>query len=382
MWLSSTLLAAVAIIVGVLATFHPQTDGEADLWRAAVPIASLAVMGGGAYALQRLHGPVDTIIGLLVVCASAFAYALSVEPLLTPGQKSDSIVLSLPIVAATVSGVGRRSLTSCLVVCGLAYAAASSAALLGADLGGRVVVLDFTAFGSFVAVALLLVVLWVARRGAVQQAPALDRAAKMQQSVVEEARLLGHASSLLHDTVLGDLHALAMLAPGTIPDSHLAVIRRDLELLERSDDLMRTTGAGAIPGLIEATSESRLAHALDRVGARGLRVIVSGDAAELTRLDPVAEEALVGAVEQCLVNVILHAGVSIAELAIAVSGEEVTAMVVDAGSGFVPSSAPADRLGLRISVYDRMLGVGGTATVWSRPGAGTSVLLTVPRSTA
>lgn len=382
MWLSSTLLVAVAIIVGVLATFHPQTGGEADLWRAAVPIASLAVMGGGAYALQRLHGPVDTIIGLLVVCASAFAYALSVEPLLTPGQKSDSIVLSLPIVAATVSGVGRRSLTSCLVVCGLAYAAASSAALLGADLGGRVVVLDFTAFGSFIAVALLLVVLWVARRGAVQQAPALDRAAKMQQSVVEEARLLGHASSLLHDTVLGDLHALAMLAPGTIPDSHLAVIRRDLELLERSDDLMRTTGAGAIPGLIESTSESRLAHALDRVGARGLRVIVSGDAAELTRLDPVAEEALVGAVEQCLVNVILHAGVSIAELAIAVSGEEVTAMVVDAGSGFVPSSAPADRLGLRISVYDRMLGVGGTATVWSRPGAGTSVLLTVPRSRA
>ena len=382
MWLSSTLLVAVAIIVGVLATFHPQTGGEADLWRAAVPIASLAVMGGGAYALQRLHGPVDTTIGLLVVCASAFAYALSVEPLLTPGQKSDSIVLSLPIVAATVSGVGRRSLTSCLVVCGLAYAAASSAALLGADLGGRVVVLDFTALGSFVAVSLLLVVLWVARRGAVQQAPALDRAAKMQQSVAEEARLLGHASSLLHDTVLGDLHALAMLAPGTIPDSHLAVIRRDLELLERSDDLMRTTGAVAIPGLIESTSESRLAHALDRVGARGLRVIVSGDAAELTRLDPVAEEALVGAVEQCLVNVILHAGVSIAELAIAVSGEEVTAMVVDAGSGFVPSSAPADRLGLRISVYDRMLGVGGTATVWSRPGAGTSVLLTVPRSRA
>ncbi|KQP56483.1 sensor histidine kinase [Agreia sp. Leaf283] len=382
MWLSSTLLAAVAIIVGVLATFHPQTGGEADLWRAAVPIASLAVMGGGAYALQRLHGPVDTTIGLLVVCASAFAYALSVEPLLTPGQKSDSIVLSLPIVAATVSGVGRRSLTSCLVVCGLAYAAASSAALLGADLGGRVVVLDFTALGSFVAVSLLLVVLWVARRGAVQQAPALDRAAKMQQSVAEEARLLGHASSLLHDTVLGDLHALAMLAPGTIPDSHLAVIRRDLELLERSDDLMRTTGAVAIPGLIESTSESRLAHALDRVGARGLRVIVSGDAAELTRLDPVAEEALVGAVEQCLVNVILHAGVSIAELAIAVSGEEVTAMVVDAGSGFVPSSAPADRLGLRISVHDRMLGVGGTATIWSRPGAGTSVLLTVPKSRA
>lgn len=381
MWLSSILLAAVAIIVGVLATLHPQTAGDADLGRAAVPIASLALMGGGAYALQRFHGPVATVVGLLVVCATAFAYALSVEPLLTPGQKSDSIVLSLPVVAATVSGVGRRSLTACLVVCGLAYAFTSSAALLGAELGGREIVLDLTAFGSFVSVSLLLVVLWVTRRRAVQQAPALDRAAKMQQRIAEEARLLGHASSLLHDTVLGDLHALAMLPPGTIPDSHLAVIRRDLELLERSEDLMGAPGTVSIPGLIESTSESRLAHVLDRVGARGLRVIVSGDAAELTALDPVAEEALVGAVEQCLVNVILHAGVSIAELAIAVSGDEVTAMVADAGRGFNTSSMPADRLGLRISVHDRMLGVGGSATVWSRPGAGTSVLLTVPRRT-
>ena len=112
MWLSSILLGAVAIIVGVLAILHPQSAGDADPWRAVVPIVSLGLIGGGAYALQRLHGRVDTVVGLMVVCAAAFAYALSVEPLLTPGQKSDSIVLSLPVVAATVSGVGRRSQTT------------------------------------------------------------------------------------------------------------------------------------------------------------------------------------------------------------------------------------------------------------------------------
>jgi hypothetical protein len=373
-------LLSVAVIVGVLSTFPPLTGGVADPARAIIPIASLAVMGGGAYALQVRHGTVESVIGLLIVCAAAFAYALSVEPLLTPGQKSDSIVLSLPVVAATVSGVGRRSLTACLVVCGLAYAATSSAAVLGAHLGGREVVLDFTAFGSFVAVSLLLVVLWVARRGAVQQAPALDRAAKQQQGIVEEARLLGHASSLLHDTVLGDLHALAMLAPGPIPAGHLAVIRRDLELLERSEELLAAPGTAPIPGLIESTSESGLARMLDRVGARGLRVVVSGDAADLAALDPEVEEALIGAVEQCLVNVIVHAGVSLAELAIVTSGDDVAAMVADSGHGFVSSSTPSDRLGLRLSVHDRMLGVGGSATVWSRPGSGTSVLLTAPRS--
>lgn len=381
-WLSSILLASVAVIVGVLATFPPGSGGDADLYRAIVPIASLAVLGGGAYSLQRRHGRAETVIGLMVVCAAAFAYSLSVEPLLTPGQKSDSVVLSLPVVAATVSGVGRRSLTACLVVCGLGYLVTSSAAVLGADLGGRVIVLDFTALGSLIAVSLLLIVLWVARRGAVQQVSALDRAAKQQQRIVEEARLLGHASSLLHDTVLGDLHALAMLAPGPIPDSHLTVIRRDLELLERSDLLMRAPGTIPIPGLIESTSESVLARMLGRVGARGLRVVVSGDAAGLAALEPAAEEALVGAIEQCLVNVIVHAGVSLAELAIVVSGDDVTATIADSGRGFVSSSTPADRLGLRLSVHDRMLGVGGSATVWSRPGSGTSVLLTVPKRSA
>jgi signal transduction histidine kinase len=381
-WLSSTLLTAVAVIVGVLSTFPPPSGGDAELSRALVPIASLAVLGGGTYALQRRHGRAETVIGLLVVGAAAFAYSLSVQPLLTPGQKSDSIVLSLVVVAATVSGVGRRSLAACLLVCGFGYVATASAAVLAADLRGRVIVVDFTGLGSFIAVSLLLIVLWVVRRGAVQEAPALERAAKQQQSIVEEARLLGHASSLLHDTVLGDLQALAMLPPGPIPAGHAALIARDLDLLERSDQLMRRPGTSPVPALIESTSESRLARTLYRVGARGLRVVVSGDAADLSTLDPAAEDALVGAIEQCLVNVIVHADVSLAELAIAVSGDDLTATVADSGRGFVSSSTPADRLGLRLSVHDRMLSVGGSATVWSRPGAGTSVLLTVPRRTS
>ena len=350
--------------------------------RAIVPVLSLAVLGGGAYVLQRRHGALETVVALLVVCCAGFAYSLSVDSLLAMSQKSDSVVLSLPVVAATVSGVGRRSLASCLAVCGLSYAVTSSASILGTAIGHREIVVDFTALGSLIAVSALLIVLWLARRNAVQEAPALDRAAREQQSINEEARLLGHASSLLHDTVLGDLHAIAMLPQGPIPDSHLAVIRRDLDLLSRSDELLRAPGSASIPGLIETTSESALAGALSRVGARGLRVIVSGDVDELDTLDPAAEEAIVAAIEQCLVNVVVHAGVSLAELAIVSSGDDVTATVADGGRGFSAAATPADRLGLRLSVHDRMLGVGGSATVWSTPGAGTSVLLSVPKGVA
>ncbi|SMQ59829.1 hypothetical protein [Agreia sp. VKM Ac-1783] len=378
-WLSSILLAAAAAIVLVLSVRVPVAEGEVGVARALVPVLSLAVLGAGAYVLQRRHGALETVIALLVVCGAGFAYALSVDPLLASSQKSDSIVLSLPVVAATVSGVGRRSLASCLLVCGLGYAATSTASVLGTELGQRQIVVDFTALGSVIAVFVLLIVLWLARRNAVQEAPALDRAAKEQQSIDEEARLLGHASSLLHDTVLGDLHAIAMLEPGPIPERHLAVIRRDLDLLARSDELLRAPGSAAIPGLIESTSESRLTSALARVGSRGLRVVVSGDVHELETLDAAAHEAIVAAIEQCLVNVVVHAGVSLAELAIVASGGDVTATVADAGRGFSVSATPSDRLGLRLSVHDRMLGVGGSATVWSTRGAGTSVLLTVPK---
>jgi signal transduction histidine kinase len=367
----------------IVLSLRPGAAGaEPSIARAVVPVLSLLVMAGGAYSLQRRHGRIETVLALLVVCAAGFAFSLSVEPLLAADQKSDSIVLSLPVVAASVAGVGRRSLTSCLVVCGLGYVVTASGSVLGADLGGRDIVVDFTALGSFLAVSVLLVVLWLARRDAVRQAPALEWAAKEQQSIVEEARLLGHASSLLHDTVLSDLHALAMLAPGPIPEAHRVIIRRDLDLLERNDALLRAPGVVRIPGLIEATSETRLAQVLDRVGARGLRVIVSGRAAEMAALDPAEEEALLGAVEQCLVNVVLHAGVATAELALVSSGDDITAMVTDAGSGFSESATSPDRLGLRLSVHDRMLAVGGSATVWSTPGVGTSVLLTVPKSAA
>jgi signal transduction histidine kinase len=380
MWFSSILLAAVAVIVGVLLTRQPQTGVVLDLARPLVPIVSLIVLGLSVYAVQRTDALAVTVAGISMVSVASFVYAFSVGPLLAQSQKSDSVVLSLPIVAATMMGVGRRSLTACIVICGLGYTIPATAAMFGASLSGRTVVLDFTALGSFVAVSLLLAVLFTARRGATKGASVLSLASMQEESVVEEARLLGHASSLLHDTVLGDLHALAMLPPGPIPESHLAVIRRDLELLERSDELLRDSTTGALPTLIETTSSTPLARMLDRIGSRGLRVVVSGEPAELGELSPSTEDALVGAIEQCLVNVAVHAGVSLAELAIVSVGDELTATVADSGRGFTASATPGDRLGLRLSVHERMRRVGGSATVWSTPGAGTSVLLAVPKA--
>jgi signal transduction histidine kinase len=53
-------------------------------------------------------------------------------------------------------------------------------------------------------------------------------------------------------------------------------------------------------------------------------------------------------------------------------------VVLDEGRGFDQDLVPADRLGLRASVQERIAGVGGGVTIWTQPSQGTSVMLRVP----
>lgn len=112
----------------------------------------------------------------------------------------------------------------------------------------------------------------------------------------------------------------------------------------------------------------------------GLTVRVSGELAQLAMLAPARLDALDAAVAQCLVNVVRHAGVSSAEVMIGGGSDELTVAVIDAGVGFDESRVPADRIGLRISIRARVEHEGGTVRLWSKPGVGTTIVLTMPRS--
>ncbi|WP_166788591.1 sensor histidine kinase [Cryobacterium sp. HLT2-28] len=110
-------------------------------------------------------------------------------------------------------------------------------------------------------------------------------------------------------------------------------------------------------------------------------VDVTGDRSALGRLEPGVDHELGLAVQQCLINVILHAGIVSAEVDIGADDGTVSVMVMDAGRGFTESETGADRLGLRQAVRRRIERLGGSVTVLTRPDAGTSVLLSVPAST-
>jgi signal transduction histidine kinase len=62
-----------------------------------------------------------------------------------------------------------------------------------------------------------------------------------------------------------------------------------------------------------------------------------------------------------------------------VTDVSIDVFVRDRGTGFDPDAVPADRLGVRRSIMERMQRHGGTAEIRSAPGEGTEVRLRMPR---
>uniref|UniRef100_UPI00374DFC03 sensor histidine kinase n=1 Tax=Clavibacter michiganensis TaxID=28447 RepID=UPI00374DFC03 len=77
-----------------------------------------------------------------------------------------------------------------------------------------------------------------------------------------------------------------------------------------------------------------------------------------------------------------HAGTDRAEVSVFDDGASCTVMVVDDGRGFDEQETSPDRMGLRGSVRERIARVGGDVQVWSSPGSGASVMMTVPHAAA
>ncbi|KQQ95875.1 hypothetical protein ASF62_05210 [Leifsonia sp. Leaf325] len=98
-----------------------------------------------------------------------------------------------------------------------------------------------------------------------------------------------------------------------------------------------------------------------------------------------AAEALYSASVQAMVNSMQHAGgaASLVRRRLTVTGlaDGCRITVSDTGRGFDAAGIPQERLGIRVSIIERMLSVGGTARIESSPGAGTTVTLQWPADT-
>ncbi len=196
----------------------------------------------------------------------------------------------------------------------------------------------------------------------------VDRA----EAEAEERRaLLLRSRALVHDTVLGELSAVGMTAPGPLSEAMRTSILSSLETV-------RSTVGQRLA--VASTRAVAFADLLSRFRVAGLTVAVTGEATAVDRLTPTVRHALLQAIEQCLVNVMNHSGEDRAEVSVTLSDGRLVVTVVDEGVGFDDSDVPVDRMGLRESVRGRIHSLGGSVRVLSGAGQGTSIVMSVTSS--
>ncbi len=92
-------------------------------------------------------------------------------------------------------------------------------------------------------------------------------------------------------------------------------------------------------------------------------------------------EAVYSASVQAMVNSTQHAGGPEVDRSMVIRGggpATVRIVVADDGRGFAAEEVPAERLGLRVSIRERLAKVGGRAQIESAPGKGTTVTILWP----
>lgn len=100
------------------------------------------------------------------------------------------------------------------------------------------------------------------------------------------------------------------------------------------------------------------------------------------RLPPEVETALYRIVQEALTNIIRHAGAQTASVCIERRLSSVRAIIEDDGCGFEPAAIPPEgHLGVH-GIRERAELLGGTLTIESEPGHGTSLFVELPLATS
>ncbi|MCU1581649.1 MAG: histidine kinase [Microbacteriaceae bacterium] len=203
--------------------------------------------------------------------------------------------------------------------------------------------------------------------------------AERQASETEAQRRQG--ARLLHDTVLATLTLLAHSGLGVTASALRHQAGDDARLLRQlrlgASPVPQSSGVYNLEQVEESILGTTLESVKQRFGRMGLEVSWHGTGQVLLPSDVL--DAFLLALAECLENVRRHAGVTDAHVTITDDDTTVRAMVTDAGVGFDLKDIDAARLGFKDSVVGRLKEVGGNARLFSSPGAGTTVVLEVPK---
>ncbi len=363
--LSLVLLVVLAALSIVLTVTQP---GSIVPW---VPIALVPLAAGSIAAWRWEPIPVLGYVAIALAATGAFV-ALTIAVAQSPAQAAAGtagFLLSMTTNVAVLTGAASDRWSGGIAGALGGWVLAEGTIAVTAAFVGLPYRLDVPPIAIALGVALGYAAVPLARARARSGTVSLelaDRRTRTRRLREVEGR---ESIAVLHDTLLGELATLAVRAPGPLTDAERTRLVAGLE-------------SGAMLPLLRdeaPPAESGVGSMLVSIGAAGgVRVVLEGEVAALDAVAEPAHSALRSALEQCVVNVARHAGVSEAWVAVGAVDGELSVTVVDEGVGFDPGSVPHDRLGLSESVRGRVERCGGTVRVWSSPGAGTSVHIVVP----
>jgi signal transduction histidine kinase len=203
------------------------------------------------------------------------------------------------------------------------------------------------------------------------QALALDRYSRAVREHATEAERV-RIDAIVHDSVLTTL--LTAARADTAAEQTFAAGMASAAIAHLREAALVTPDDGSVV---------RIALVAD-----GIRDAIKQLSAPFTisvaRLGPraipsVAGEAMHAAAVQAAVNSIIHAG-DTARRRVRITDRDgaLHVEVADDGVGFDPDHVSRERLGLRVSIIERLANAGGRAEVRSRPGEGTTIRLRWP----
>ncbi|MER6466989.1 GAF domain-containing sensor histidine kinase [Streptomyces sp. NPDC001288] len=201
-------------------------------------------------------------------------------------------------------------------------------------------------------------------------------------TIAEERSRLAHE---LHDAVSQKLFSLRLTAQAAaaLVDRDPARAKGELQqvaaLAAEATDELRAAVVELRPAALDedgllATLRTQI-QVLDR--AHGARVTFT--AGGFRALPAAQEEALLRVAQEALHNALRHSGAEHVDVTVNRRGGGAVLRVTDDGGGFDPhlTRRAGRHLGL-VSMRDRASGVGGTLTVESAPGKGTTIEMEVP----
>ncbi|WP_191413716.1 sensor histidine kinase [Salinibacterium sp. ZJ450] len=372
----SRSVAAFGIVFGAqtLPAILDQIDQANPVWAA----AALTAIGGSlliaviASILQRWVRPAHGLVAIVYLMALiSWPFAVT-NPQLVSGANHWLYYLLTVATATAAISFSTRLATAYLFVVPTLYAL-----IRLTEPGGAVpvsqAVLD-AVYAIILGGAVMIIVTMLRQASSAvdaAQATALSRygnAVRQHATDVERVQV----DAIVHDSVLTTLLSAGRAHSPEAQRLSAEMARRAIGHLSDA-----ATGAPADGSTVRASVVAK--RIADAVGPLPGHVAVSVRDLGTALVPVAAAEALYSAAVQAAVNSSQHAGTAVRRW-VNVQGVEngLHIVVGDDGVGFDLHSVPNERLGVRVSIIERLANVGGRADVATAPGAGTVVSIRWP----